>query len=60
MSAAESFSRSVKAPGQETTQTLAQFLAPVPEDSEWLQDQFDKLRQAELDAEQIASTIRFY
>lgn len=60
MPAAQNYGRSVRVPGQETSQSLADLLDIQPEDAEWLREEFEKVRKAELAAEQIASTIRLY
>jgi len=60
MPAAQNYGRSVRVPGQETSQSLATLLDVQPEDAKWLKDEFEKIRQAELAAERIASTIRLY
>lgn len=62
MSANDEYMRSVKAPGQETTQTLLEVLGVTENDQVSVQLRVDlnEVRLAELRAERVSSTIRLY
>lgn len=62
MSADDEYKHSVRAPGQETTKTLAEVLGVTDDNSlsEQLRIDLNEVRKAELRAERAASTIRLY